>query len=147
MKRLISAEDVLEHHGAQLTAEGYKVYLYPEREVLPPFLKHCQPSAIALRNDRNLVIAVKRKTDAQAKEEIAQLEKALEGQKNWELRAHVLNLAHRDTIYVVPDSATIGERAELLSLFIKQKKYRHAIAFVGSSIYRMTRRVFVKPGE
>jgi uncharacterized protein YutE (UPF0331/DUF86 family) len=76
---------VLQQLVPELEADGYDVYLEPNRPLLPPFLAGYAPDAIALRADKNLVIEVARRSQ-QSERRLEQLAHLFEGQKEWELR-------------------------------------------------------------
>jgi Holliday junction resolvase len=69
----------------ELEAEGYEVYLRPNRTLLPSFLGDYVPDVVALRQDKNLAIEViqESRRNGQGLEEIAHL---FEEQQKWELR-------------------------------------------------------------
>lgn len=76
---------VLERLVPELEADGYDVYLHPNKPLLPSFLGDFRPDAVALRKDKNLVIeVVSQSPDASNK--LAKLTKLLQGQKSWELQ-------------------------------------------------------------
>jgi hypothetical protein len=77
--------DLLERMVPELEAEGYDVYLHPNRPLLPGFLGDFRPDAVALRKDKNLVIEVVGQSPG-ASDKLAKLTKLLQGQKDWELR-------------------------------------------------------------
>lgn len=77
--------DVLQQLVPELEAEGYEVFLHPNRPLLPGFLRNYAPDAIARRGDKNLVIEIFRKSpDSEQKAE--RITSLLKGQDDWELR-------------------------------------------------------------
>ena len=77
--------DVLQQLVPELEAEGYEVFLHPNRPLLPGFLRDYAPDAIARRGDKNLVIEVFRKSpDSEQKAE--RIVSLFKGQDDWELR-------------------------------------------------------------
>jgi uncharacterized protein YutE (UPF0331/DUF86 family) len=78
-------EDLLEIITSDLQAEGYVTYRRPVRKFLPEFLRKSEPDAIAIGKEPKLVIEIVREGAAGAAK-IKQLQKALEGQADWQLR-------------------------------------------------------------
>ena len=77
--------EVLQQLLPDLEAQGYEVYLHPNRRLLPPFLSGYIPDVVALRADRNLAIEVARQsTDASKK--LEHITARFEGQPKWEFR-------------------------------------------------------------
>lgn len=68
-----------------LQAEGFEVFLNPDRRALPPFLHGLHPDAIALKPGRKLVIDVVSEGE-RAIARVARLDEVMAGQAEWELR-------------------------------------------------------------
>ncbi len=77
---------VLENVLADLRAQGFDVFVQPSRQALPAFLKGHSPDAIAIRDDRKLVIEVLSPGPSSGKS-LTQLREALSKESGWELRA------------------------------------------------------------
>ena len=76
---------VLESLVPNLHAEGFQVFLYPSRTILPPFLHGCRPDAIALKAGCKVAIEVasgKPRTAAK----VRRLRDLLTDHPDWELR-------------------------------------------------------------
>jgi uncharacterized protein YutE (UPF0331/DUF86 family) len=97
--------DVLQSLMPELEAEGYEVYLHPNRPLLPEFLRDFTPDAIALRKDKNLAIEVMRKSPdgERKKERIADLFK---GHDDWALRV----------VWIEPVGSAATPQSQSLSL-------------------------------
>lgn len=76
---------VLERLAQNLGAEGYEVYLRPNKLLVPTFLGDFSPDAIALRKDKNLIIEVSGESP-QASKKLQQVTALVQGQAGWELR-------------------------------------------------------------
>ena len=78
---------VLEAMLPRLRAEGFQVFLHPDRTVLPPFMVPYRPDAIALRADRKIAIEVlsgQPRPDAEMR--LAHLRRLLADFPDWELQ-------------------------------------------------------------
>jgi uncharacterized protein YutE (UPF0331/DUF86 family) len=78
--------EMLQRLVPDLEAEGYEVYIHPNKPMVPAFLGNFEPDAIALREDKNLVIEVLRRSPGASKK-LERITTLLQGQKKWELRA------------------------------------------------------------
>lgn len=77
--------DVLQRLVPELQAEGYEVFLHPNRTLVPEFLKGYAPDILARRADKNVVIEVKRRS-TNPDEKLEGLAKRFENKKDWEFR-------------------------------------------------------------
>lgn len=77
--------EVLQQLLPELEAQGYEVYLHPDRRLLPPFLEGYIPDAVALRADKNLAIEVTGQSEAASKK-LEKVTARFENQPRWELR-------------------------------------------------------------
>ncbi|TDH38153.1 hypothetical protein E2A64_03240 [Pseudohoeflea suaedae] len=77
--------DVLEQLLPQLRADGYDVYLHPNKPLIPGFFEDFTPDAIALRGDRNLAIEVRGGSSSEAKK-LRSIQERFVGHNDWELR-------------------------------------------------------------
>lgn len=76
--------DVLHELIPELVAEGYEVFVHPDRPIVPSFLKF-QPDVIAKRPDKNLAIeVVRRSKDTEAR--LKRIAEEIRGHPDWELR-------------------------------------------------------------
>lgn len=77
--------DVIQREIPELEAEGYEVYLRPNRALLPPFLGDYVPDIIARKPDKNLAIEVVQES-RQTKQRLEEIAHLFDGQEKWELR-------------------------------------------------------------
>lgn len=77
--------EVLDHQVRELEAEGYEVFVRPNRSLIPAFLGDFQPDAIALGGDRNLVIEVVRQS-SDAVRKLEKIRELLSNQPKWKLQ-------------------------------------------------------------
>jgi hypothetical protein len=82
-----SEADMLDSIASELRAEGFEVYLQPRRPPAPAFLGNYIPDAIALRDDKNLIVEVVRESPS-ASQRLDKVRKLLEGQLRWDLRVY-----------------------------------------------------------
>jgi hypothetical protein len=82
---VMTERDVLSKMLPELKAEGYEVYLHPNRTLLPPFFQDYTPDAIALRKDKNLAIQVSSRS-SHPSQKISKAIQLFENQPKWELR-------------------------------------------------------------
>ncbi len=111
--------EVLQRLLPELEAQGYEVYLHPNRRFLPSFLGDHTPDAVALRTDKNIAIEVTRQSADTAKK-LEQITALFEGQPKWELRIVWLEPANSQRDLEVQPSAAIAKRiAEVQELLDK----------------------------
>ena len=77
--------DILQGMLPQLEAEGYDVFVRPNKTVLPPFLKDQAPDAIALKPGKNVAIEISRRTP-QANVKLQRTIALFNNHPEWELR-------------------------------------------------------------
>jgi uncharacterized protein YutE (UPF0331/DUF86 family) len=70
-------------------AEGFSVFLHPAREMLPPFMRGYQPDAIAVKDDKQIAIEIKRDVTRQAVQ-MKQLQQIFSKHPEWELRVYYI---------------------------------------------------------
>jgi len=100
----------------ELEAEGYEVYLHPKRPLIPSFFRKFSPDAIALRDDKNLVIEVLHKSP-QASERLKRITALLRGQDKWQLRVvWVAPTSAQESLQVQNIDAMEGRIAEVRQL-------------------------------
>lgn len=76
---------VFESLAPKLRAEGYEVFIHPDRQLLPPFMATYRPDAIAFKPGKNLAIEVISQAFA-GSPKIRNLESIFQSQEDWELR-------------------------------------------------------------
>jgi uncharacterized protein YutE (UPF0331/DUF86 family) len=102
---------VLQRLVPDLQAEGYEVYIHPNRALLPTFLKSYEPDAIGLRDDHNLAIEVTRKSpDAQKR--VERIVHLFKGRTDWELRI----------VWITPATSTKTMQLQTVSTIRKRLK-------------------------
>jgi REase_AHJR-like len=101
--------EILERVVPELEAEGYEVYLHPNRPLLPPFLAGYVPDAVALGPGKNLAVEVVRKSP-QATRKLKRIQALFEGQDKWELRVIWVAPASANESLQVQTSVTIKQR-------------------------------------
>lgn len=113
--------DVLQQLMPALEAEGYEVFLQPNRQLLPNFLKGFMPDAIALRSDEKIAIEVIRKS-RDGERRIKKVKELFKGHEDWKFRV----------VWVAPSGPTQPVQSQTPSLIrtriaeIKElKKNRH----------------------
>jgi hypothetical protein len=101
--------EVLRQLLPELEAQGYEVYLHPDRRLLPSFSKSYIPDAVALRSDKNIAIEVTRQS-RDASKKLARITKLFEGQPKWELRIVWLEPASSQRDLEIQPLAAIAKR-------------------------------------
>ena len=81
---------VLETVLPELEAEGFEVFPHPTGRILPAFLHAYQPDAIALRDDKKLLIAIVREGPT-SKEKLKGIRSVLAEHNDWELRVFTVS--------------------------------------------------------
>ncbi len=108
--------EVLERLVPELEAEGYDVYIQPNKALLPPFLGSFRPDAIAHRKDKNLIVEVIRRSPHAAKE-LERVTELLQGQKMWGLKLVWIEPGSTPTTIKVQATEAMQERiAEIKEL-------------------------------
>ena len=79
--------EILQRILPELEADGYEVYLSPNRELLPIFFSKYTPDAIALRSDKSIAIEIVRDS-LQPEEKLESIAGLFEGHDDWELRVY-----------------------------------------------------------
>jgi hypothetical protein len=87
--------EVLQRLVPELEAEGYEVYVQPNRPLIPAFLGSFSPDVVALRPGKNLVIEVLKPSQG-ASQKLDQLTALFQNQRDWELRV----------VWILPSSDT-----------------------------------------
>lgn len=101
--------EMLERVVPELEAEGYEVYLHPNRPLLPPFLAGYVPDAVALGRGKSLAVEVLKKSP-QATRKLKRVQALFEGQDKWELRVIWVAPASANESLQVQTSVTIKQR-------------------------------------
>jgi len=81
----VAEREMLERMVPDLQAEGYDVYVRPNRPLVPALLGDFTPDAVAYRADRNLVVEVLQDSP-EASATLSRLKSLLQGQDKWQLR-------------------------------------------------------------
>ena len=76
---------LLESKIPELQQNGYQVFLEPSSGMLPTFLKGYRPDAIAVRDDKGIVIEIIRDDDADNSKRIERLNDLFKDQTKWKL--------------------------------------------------------------
>lgn len=108
--------DIIHSILPEIEAEGYEVYLHPNKILLPAFMTGYVPDAIGLRPGKSLAIEVARRSPQKEKtlEEISRL---FEGRKDWELRVVWMTPAHEpQSLRVLPPEIMEKRIAEVEAL-------------------------------
>jgi REase_AHJR-like len=103
--------DVLDRVLQQLEMEGYLVYRRPNKLLVPKFLGDITPAAIALRDDKNLIVEVTRPNQP-ASSKLAEISTLVFGQDKWELRVVWLNPMNGNDVTRVEDRQSIAKRLD-----------------------------------
>lgn len=82
-----SEAEMLDSIASELRSEGFEVFLQPRRPPSPAFLIDFVPDAIALREDKNLVIELIRDTPI-ASQKIDKIRSLMAGHPKWDLRVY-----------------------------------------------------------
>ena len=81
--------ELLGHVVSELEAEGFEVFVRPDRRLLPSSLIGITPDAVAFRGDKKLVVEIERQSSG-ASERLARISACLDRLPDWELRVFVL---------------------------------------------------------
>ena len=111
--------EVLRQLLPELEAQGYEVYLNPDRRLLPSFFGDYEPDAAAFGAGKNLAIEVARQSPGVSKK-LERITALFEGQPKWELRVVWLEPVSSQRDLEVQPSAAIAKRiAEVQELLDK----------------------------
>lgn len=103
--------EVLQRLVPDLEAEGYDVYIHPNKPLLPQFLRDSSPDAIAIRSDKNLAIEVLSKSPT-ASSKLERLTALFQNQPNWELRVIWITPSSQRVNLEVQNVTAIQERID-----------------------------------
>jgi uncharacterized protein YutE (UPF0331/DUF86 family) len=127
----------------QLEAEGYDVYLEPSKMLVPGFLGDFRPDAVAIRQDKKLVIEIisngERKSPV--KTNIAGL---FAGQKEWEHRLIVMNPANKASNPAIQKVGVISSSVSNLNDLIENKQYSAALLLGWATFEALSRSIMPK---
>ena len=101
--------DVLQQLMPELEAEGYEIYVHPNRQLLPDFFENFMPDAIALRSDKNIAIEVIRKS-RDGKRKMETVTNLFEGHDEWEFRV----------VWITPAGPVMALESQTVSLIRKR---------------------------
>jgi uncharacterized protein YutE (UPF0331/DUF86 family) len=111
-----SEVEVLRSLIPSLEAEGFEVFVKPRPPLLPPFLRGFSPDAIAIRDDKKLLVEIvgeASRTNAQ----LERLQRLVKDQPGWELRVVLVSPANSPESLVIQSPDAILERvAEMRQL-------------------------------
>lgn len=103
-----SEAEMLDSIASELREEGFEVYLQPRRPPAPAFLSNYVPDAIALREDKNLIVEVVRESP-EASQRLDKIRSLLQGQPKWDLRVYWVSQAKSQRSVPVVTRDTIAE--------------------------------------
>ena len=101
--------EVLQRLLPELEAQGYEVYLHPNRRLLPSFFGDYEPFAVALESSKNLAVEFARQS-ADTSKKLERITALFEGQPKWELRIVWLEPVSSQRDLEVQPSAVIAKR-------------------------------------
>jgi uncharacterized protein YutE (UPF0331/DUF86 family) len=101
--------DVLQEMISDLEAEGYEVFLHPNRPILPGFLGDYAPDLIARRGDRNLAIEVIQKSQESVRK-AKRLASLFSGRDNWDFKVVWITPTGRARLVQPQTRSTIRKR-------------------------------------
>ncbi len=101
--------EVLQRLLPELEAQGYEVYLHPNRRLLPSFFGDYEPFAVALGSSKNLAVEFARQS-ADTSKKLERITALFEGQPKWELRIVWLEPVSSQRDLEVQPSAVIAKR-------------------------------------
>lgn len=130
----------------ELQAEGYEVFVRPQKTLVPSFMGEFSPDAIAIRSDKNLLIEVVHKS-AEAAKKLEQITALLRGHDEWELRV----------IWVAPEveisGLTTQDAAQIKARILEIKElafhghYEPAMLMAWATLEALTRAVLTTQME
>jgi uncharacterized protein YutE (UPF0331/DUF86 family) len=101
--------DVLQDLVPELEADGFDVYIHPNKPLIPGFLGDFRPDALAIRADKSLVVEVLRRSP-HASKRLERITALLQGQKKWELRVVWIDPTSDQETLQVQDIAAMQAR-------------------------------------
>lgn len=108
--------EVLQRLVPELEAEGYDVYVHPNKPLIPKFLGHFSPDALALRPGKNLAIEVLKQSPS-ASRKLEQITALFRDQPDWELRVVWITPSSESKSLQIQNPDTLRQRiAEIRQL-------------------------------
>lgn len=106
---------LLEDIASNLRAEGYDVFVRPQKGILPAFMEGATPDAVAFGRPKNLAIMVVDSGSVRAR--IDHLSSLLKGARDWELRVFpIKSSAGEEEMDTTPLSAILSSIATVKQL-------------------------------
>jgi REase_AHJR-like len=97
---------VLDALTPDLEAQGFQVFVHPQRSILPPFMQTFQPDAIAVKADKKIAIEVTSKSP-RANAKVLRLQNLFFGHPDWELKVLYAPARNSETSFAKPSRKTI----------------------------------------
>jgi uncharacterized protein YutE (UPF0331/DUF86 family) len=80
--------------------QGYSVVVNPQAHLVPDFLRHLQPDAIATKPGENIVIEIKTTRNALTDQKLSEIRRAITGHANWKLNVVYAPARQEDSIVI-----------------------------------------------
>lgn len=109
----------------KLQAEGFEVFVHPDRQLLPPFMDTYRPDAIAFKPGENLAIEVISQAFA-GSPKIRNLESLFRSHEDWELRV-IYSPPHGGEVSSPVEPTSARKIQEILDAVAKIGEYAHGI--------------------
>lgn len=101
--------EILQSLVPELEAEGYEVFVHPNKPLIPKFLGDFEPDALALRPGKNLAIEVL-KQSPRASKKLELITPLFRNQEDWELRIIWITSNNESKILQIQSLETVGQR-------------------------------------
>ena len=108
--------EVLRNLVPSLEAEGYEVFVNPRPPLLPGFLRGFSPDAIAIRDDKKLLLEIVGEA-SRSSDQLERLQRIMKDQPDWELRVVLVSpVSSPESLMVQSPDAIIKRIAEMHEL-------------------------------
>ena len=112
--------EVTQRVVSDLESEGYDVMVQPGKLAVPSFLGDYRPDLIARRNDKNLIIEIKRRVSG-ASERLQKIAELVRGRPDWEFRI----------IWIEPNSSSVPLSVQERALLKRRLAESRSLADIG----------------
>ena len=137
---------VLHQTISNLKAEGYDVFLEPNKLLTPYFLENLHPDAIAIRGDGNLLIEVTSPSET-ASPKLEKFRQALEGRPDWELRVILIPPEYEKKQLKVQQSRVITNRLSEIEKLAAEGYFVPCVILAWSTLEAISRRLLPRRFE
>lgn len=128
---------------------GYKVIIEPRGADVPSFIKNYQPDIVATREDDNVVIEVKTRSDFSTIEKLRDIADTINKRENWRFELIVTTSKQEtqtetDKLTIELDLVEIEENIKSVKAILKQDLYSSAFVLLWATLESIARQLLLE---